>query len=450
MTFRLLVLTVASLAIAASYPAQAQGLRLSTGPLATTQPDKQRQADFIVAVVNSEPITNNEVRGEVQRLMQQFAQQGRPLPDSKEVTRQMLERLISEKAQLQLARESGIKVDDAAIDLAEQNIARQNEIDVTELRRRLALEVVATSRFREQLREQITLTRLRERELEPRVRVTDQDVDQYMQEQQNNEDLTATQINLSQILVIVPENATAVQIAALQARAQRALDRAKAGADFVALVGEFSDATDKANGGSLGMRTADRYPALFVSATKRLGVGEVSELVRSPAGFHILKVLEKHREGMPTASVTQSRARHILLRVSLQLGETAARDKLNELKRLIHTGKADFATLAREHSQDGSAAQGGDLGWSNPGMFVPEFEEAMNKLAPGQISEPLVSRFGVHLIQLMERREVALKPAEQREAVRAMLRAKKLDDAYVTWAQELRGRAYVELREPPQ
>jgi peptidyl-prolyl cis-trans isomerase SurA len=450
MTFRLLALTVASVAIAASYPAQAQGLRLSTSPLLATQPDKQRQADFIVAVVNSEPITNNEVRGEVQRLMQQFAQQGRPLPDSKELTRQMLERLISEKAQLQLARESGIKVDEAAIDLAEQNIARQNEIDVTELRRRLALEVVATSRFREQLRDQITLTRLRERELESRVRVTDQDVDQYMQEQQNNEDLTATQINLSQILVIVPENATPVQIAALQARAQRALDRAKAGADFVALVAEFSDASDKANGGSMGMRTADRYPALFVSATKGLGVGDVTELVRSPAGFHILKVLEKQREGMPTASVTQSRARHILLRVSLQLGETAARDKLSEFKRLIHSGKANFATLAREHSQDGSAGQGGDLGWANPGMFVPEFEEAMNKLAPGEISEPLVSRFGVHLIQLMERREVALKPAEQREAVRAMLRAKKLDDAYVTWAQELRGRAYVEMREPPQ
>lgn len=450
MTFRLLLLTVASLAIAASYPAQAQGLRLSASPIPATQPDKQRQADFIVAVVNSEPITNNEVRGEVQRLMQQFAQQGRPLPDSKELTRQMLERLISEKAQLQLARESGIKVDEAAIDLAEQNIARQNEIDVTELRRRLALEVVGTSRFREQLRDQITLTRLRERELDSRVRVTDQDVDQYMQEQQNSEDPTATQINLAQILVIVPENATAVQIAALQAKAQRALDRAKAGEDFVALVREFSDASDKANGGSLGMRTADRYPALFVSATKGLGVGDVSELVRSSAGFHILKVLEKQREGMPTVSVTQSRARHILLRVSLQLGETAARDKLNEFKRLIHSGKANFATLAREHSQDGSAAQGGDLGWSNPGMFVPEFEETMNKLAPGQISEPLVSRFGVHLIQLMERREVALKPSEQREAVRAMLRAKKLDDAYVTWAQELRGRAYVEMREPPQ
>lgn len=450
MTFRLLVLTVASFTIAASYPAQAQGLRLSTSPPPTTQPDKQRQADFIVAVVNSEPITNNEVRGEVQRLLQQFAQQGRPLPDSKELTRQMLERLISEKAQLQFARESGIKVDEAAIDLAEQNIARQNQIDVTELRRRLALEVVATSKFRDQLRDQITLTRLRERELESRVRVTDQDVDQYMQEQQNNEDLAATQINLSQILVIVPESATPVQVAALQARAQRALDRAKAGADFVALVGEFSDATDKANGGSLGLRTADRYPAVFVTATKGLGVGDVSELVRSPAGFHILKVLEKQREGMPTASVTQSRARHILLRVSLQLGETAARDKLNGFKRLIHSGKANFAALAREHSQDGSAAQGGDLGWANPGMFVPEFEEAMSKLAPGEISEPLVSRFGVHLIQLMERRAVALKPAEQREAVRAMLRAKKLDDAFVTWAQELRGRAYVEMREPPQ
>lgn len=450
MTFRLLVLTVASLAIVASYPAQAQGLRMSTSPLLSAQPDKQRQADYIVAVVNSEPITNNELRAEVQRLMQQFAQQGRPLPDVQEVTRQMLERLISEKTQLQMARESGIKVDEAAIDLAEQNIARQNEIDVTELRRRLALEEVAPSRFRDQLRDQITLTRLRERELASRVRVSDQDIDQYMQEQQNNDDLTATQINLSQILVIVPEGATPVQVAALQARAQRALDRAKAGEDFVALVSEFSDASDKANGGSLGMRTADRYPALFVSATKDLAVGAVSELVRSPAGFHILKVLEKQREGMPLASVTQSRARHILLRVSLQLGETAARDKLSEFKRQIHSGKANFATLAREYSQDGSAEQGGDLGWSNPGMFVPEFEEAMNKLAPGQISDPLVSRFGVHLIQLMERREVVLKPSEQREAVRAKLRAQKLDEAYVNWAQELRGRAYVDMREPPQ
>jgi peptidyl-prolyl cis-trans isomerase SurA len=241
-----------------------------------------------------------------------------------------------------------------------------------------------------------------------------------------------------------------VQLAALQAKAQRALERARAGEDFVALVREFSDASNLANGGQMGLRKADRYPPLFVEATQKLAVGEITPVVRSGAGFHILKVVEKINAGLPTMAVTQSRARHILLRVTPQLSEAAARDKLSDFKKRIVTGQADFATLARANSQDASAAQGGDLGWASPGQFVPEFEEVMNRLAPGEVSDPLVSRFGVHLIQLTERRKVTLTPAEQREAVRAMLREKKLDEAYTTWAQDIRGRAYVELREPPQ
>ena len=463
MTHRLLALT---LALFATLTTQAQGLRPSTAgsnasaavPLALmtsstlAPPVGQRPADFIVAVVNSEPITNNEVRAEMQRMLQQLAQQRSPQPDTQELARQVLESLIIQKTQLQLARESGIKVEDAAVDQAVQNIARQNQMDVPELHRRIEKDGMVLSQFREQLREQLMLTKLRERDVEPRVRVSDLDVDQYLREQQSNQNPAQQEINLALILVAVPDEATPVQVAALQARAQRALERARAGEDFVNLVREFSDAPGSASltsGGQMGLRTADRYPPLFLEATQNLGVGEISALVRSGAGFHILKVLEKKSVGLPAMTVTQSRARHILLRLSPQLSEAAARKQLADFKARIVAGQADFATLARDYSQDGSAVQGGDLGWASPGMFVPEFEETMSRLTLNQISDPLVSRFGVHLIQLMERRNVSLSPREQRETVRAMLREKKLDEAYATWIQDLRGRAYVEMREPP-
>lgn len=450
MTHRLLALTVATLAIIATVPSQAQGLRLTASPALAAPPNAQRQADFIVAIVNSEPITNNEVRAELQRVAQQLAQQRRPQPDRLTLARQVLDSLINQKAQLQAAQETGIRVDVPAIDQAEQNVARQNQLDVPELRRRLAADGMEVTQFRNQLRDQIMLTRLRERDVEPRVKVSDADVEQYLREQQSNNDPASMQLNLAQILVAVPDSASPVQVAALEARAKRALDRARTGEDFVALVREFSDASDLAKGGQLGLRTTDRYPPLFVEATQNLEVDDISGVIRSGAGFHILKVVEKINTGMPTMAVTQSRARHILLRVTPQLTEAAARAKLGDFKKRVVTGQADFAALARDNSQDGSAAQGGDLGWASPGMFVPEFEEVMNQLAPGQVSDPLVSRFGVHLIQLTERRKASLTPKEQREAVRGMLREKKLDETYATWAQDLRGRAYVEMREPPQ
>jgi peptidyl-prolyl cis-trans isomerase SurA len=455
MTLRLVALIVASFSLLASLPAPAQGLRPSLGlssvPASTrSQPEVQQAADYIVAVVNSEPVTNSEVQRELQRLVQQLTQQRRPLPDRKEMARQVLENLINQKVQLQSASETGIRIDDAAVDQAVQNIARQNQMDVAELQRRITQDGMVLSQFRAQLREQLILTRLREREVEPRVRISDLEVDQYLRDQQNNTDPASTEINLAQILVSVPDNATSEQVAALQGKAQKALERARAGDDFVALVREFSDAADRANGGQLGLRTADRYPPLFLEATQNLEVGAISAVLRSGAGFHVLKLLEKKNAGLPPMTVTQSRARHILLRVSPQLSEAAARDKLTEFKKRIAAGQADFAALARDNSQDGSAAQGGDLGWANPGMYVPEFEEVMGRLAPGQISDPLVSRFGVHLIQLMERRNTTLSLREQREAVRAVLREKKLDESYVNWAQDLRGRAYVEMREPPQ
>jgi peptidyl-prolyl cis-trans isomerase SurA len=461
MNLRFLALALAcagQLAVLA-LPAAAQGFRITPQlgggrPAAPTAPvpTGPRSADFIVAVVNSEPITNNEVRTRMRRYEQQLAQQGSPVPSRQQLAREVLDRLITEKAQLQLAREVGVRADDALVDQAELSVARQNSITVAELRQRLGAEGLNVQQFRDDLRNQILLQRLRDRELEQRAKVTELDVDNFLREQQASGGAPAlTELNLAHILVAVPENATEAQAAQQQAKAQQLLQRARAGEDFAKLARENSDAPGAAqNGGVVGLRTADRLPPLFVEATRNVAAGGVTDLVRSAAGFHIVKVLEKQQIGQAGASVSQSRARHILLRPTPQLSEAAARERLADFKRRIQAGQADFAQLARENSQDASAKNGGDLGWASPGMFVPEFEEAMDSLAPGQIADPIVSRFGVHLIQLMERRKAALSQREQREVVRNLLRERKLDEAYGQWAQEVRGRAYVELREPPQ
>jgi len=282
------------------------------------------------------------------------------------------------------------------------------------------------------------------------VKVSDLDVDQYIRQQQAGPDLATEEFKLAHILVAVPENATEAQVANLRERAEKVLQRARSGEDFAKLAAEFSDAPGAAqNGGVVGLRTADRLPPLFVQAVQKLPEGGVSDIVRSGAGFHVIKVLERHGGGLPGPTVIQSHARHILLRPNAQLSEAAAVQRLADFKRRVQAGQADFAQLAREFSQDTSARNGGDLGWANPGVFVPEFEDTLNALAPGQISDPVISRFGVHLIQLLERRQATLTQREQREIARNQLREKKLDELYAQWAQDVRGRAYVELREPP-
>ena len=239
---------------------------------------------------------------------------------------------------------------------------------------------------------------------------------------------------------------TGVQTCALPISAEKA----RAGSDFAALVNEFSDSPSKAAGGLMGLRSAERYPPLFIEATQNLRTGGVAGPIRSGAGFHVLKVIEKKQAGMPGVNITQTRARHILLRPGPQLTEAAAAEKLADIKKRVAAGRADFAAEARDNSVDGSAKDGGDLGWTNPGSFVPEFEQVMNGLAAGQMSDPLTSRFGVHLIQVLERRTNQLSTRDQRELARGVLREKKQEEAYALWAQEVRGRAYVEYRDPPQ
>jgi peptidyl-prolyl cis-trans isomerase SurA len=454
MNLRSLALRLActGLLTALALPLAAQGLRPTPQigrPAA--RPIGPQPADYIVAVVNSEPITNNEVRRRMVRYEQQLAQQGAPLPPRPQLAREVLERLISEKAQLQVARENGVRVDDAVVDQAEEAVARQNSVDVAELRRRVTADGLSVTEFRDELRSQVMLQRLRDRELDSRAKVSEADIDQFLRDQQTAADPALTEINLAHILVAVPEDAGEAQVAQAQAKAQQLLQRARAGEDFTKLAREGSDASGAAqNGGVLGVRTADRLPPMFVDAVRDLSEGGVTDVLRSAAGFHIVKVLEKRELGKTGMGVTQSHARHILLRPNAQLSEAQARQRLADLKRRVLAGQADFAQLARDQSQDASARNGGDLGWSSPGMFVPEFEEAINSLAPGQIADPIVSRFGVHLIQLLERRQSAMSPREQREVVRNLVRERKLDEAYVRWSQDVRGRAYVELREPPQ
>ncbi len=447
---------------AAALPLHAQGLRLpgsGSGPSLTLPPSSssnasasQRQADYIVAVVNSEPLTNNEVRVRARRVQEQAAQQGQTaqLPPRNIFLGQVMERLISEKAQLQYAREIGIKVDDGQVDAAETNVAAQNQLSVADLRRRLTAEGIDPPRFRDDLRNQLLLQRLRERDFEQRVKVSDTEADQFLLEQNATVDATRLELNIAQILVAVPESATPAQVAELQAKAQRAYERARAGEDFAVLARELSSAPDaRETGGAMGLRTVDRYPELFVDAVRTLSAGGVATPIRSGAGFHVLKLVEKLQPGGIDSTVVENHARHILLRLGAQMTQAQAVERLAAIKRRVLAG-GDFAAAARETSQDGSAQQGGDLGWSRPGQFVPEFEEALEKLAPGQISDPLLSRFGVHLIQLLERREVKLTQREQREIARNMLREKKLDETFANWAQDIRARAYVETREPPQ
>jgi peptidyl-prolyl cis-trans isomerase SurA len=409
-------------------------------------PGGQRAAEYIVALVNSEPITNTEVQNRVERILSENAE-ARRAPIA-EVSRLVLERLIAERAQLQLAKETGIKVDDVTLDQAEETVARQNQIGVAELRRRVVTEGISPAEFRADLRNQLLLTRLREREVNARVKISDSDVDQFIQEQRSG-NAASSEINLAQVLVAVPEDASPTQVAALEEKAQAVARRARAGEDFAALARDNSDSPDRLGGGALGLRSAQRYPQPFVDATQAVPVGGIAGPIRSGAGFHVLKVLAKGQAGVAEGTIAQTRVRHILLRTDAQRSTAQAVAQLTDFKRRLQGGTADFAGLARDNSQDGSAKDGGDLGWTRAGQFVPEFEEVVQRLAPGQVSDPVVSRFGVHLIEVVGRREAKLSQAEQREAARAVLREKKMDEAFDTWAQEVRAKAYVEFRQPP-
>ncbi len=427
----------------------AMALGLAVGAGAQSVP-AIRSADFIVAVVNSEPVTNSEVQAMRSRLLRELTARGASIPPAQQLTRQALDMLINEKAQLQQAQEQGIKVDDDQVDQAEANVAAGNQLSREAFHQRLAQEGITLAVFRQQLKNQLTLSRLREREVDSRIRISDQEIDKFLQEQAPDMRAAPPELNIAMILIAVPENASPAELRTLEEKAQDVARRARSGQDFAQLAKTYSEAFDKgAKGGEMGLRPADRYPELFVEAVRALEPQAIAGPVRSGAGFHILKLLER-RQAAPTMTMSQTRARHILLRPTAQLSRDQAVARLQDVRRQIQSGRTTFARAAQEISQDGSAAQGGDLGWASPGQFVPEFEQVMNRLQPGQISDPLVSRFGVHILEVTDRRQVAVPEKEQREMARAALREKQLDETYERWVEDIRGRAYVEMREPPE
>jgi peptidyl-prolyl cis-trans isomerase SurA len=414
---------------------------------AQTRADELRPGDYIVAVVNSDLVTAGEVQQRLSRAQQEAARSGAKLPPTDILRKQIVDALIDERVQITNARDNGVKVEDTEVDRAISNVAAQNQLTLPQLRERLSREGIDYGRFRDTLRDQIAVEKVREREVLARIKVTDREIDELVDEQRAAAGASA-EYNIAQVLVTVPEGASEAVVAERRARAEEALKRVQAGEPFAQVAGEMSEDGNRANGGEIGMRAADRLPDVFVEVVRPLAVGAVAPtLLRSGAGFHVIKLVDRRDAGALT--ITQTRARHVLLRASPQVSQEAALRRLAELKRQIVAGSLTFEQAARDNSEDASAAQGGDLGWASPGMFVPEFERAMNPLPIGAISDPFVSRFGAHLLQVTDRRSTTLEPKQQREQARNVLREQKFEQAYGEWARDLRARAYVEMREPP-
>jgi peptidyl-prolyl cis-trans isomerase SurA len=413
-------------------------------PLAA-HPQRSVLVDRIVAVVNKEVITYSELNEAIAAAERQLRRQGTQAPEREVLERQLLERLIIDKAQLQLARDTGIRVDDVQLDRAMQRIAEQNNMTLAQFRAALERDGVRISQFRDEVRDQIMLTRLREREVDDKIQVSDTEVDLFLEESKA-QPAAREEYNIAHILVRVPDQASPDRIEAARARAEKARADAAAGGDFARLAAGFSDAPDALQGGAIGWRTGDRLPELFMSALLKMQPGEVSPVLKSSAGFHVLKLVERRGAAAPSAPVTQTRLRHILIRTSDTVSETEARRRLSGLRERLVSGSADFAELARSNSDDGTAARGGELDWVYPGDTVPEFERAYQDLKPGEISQPVRTTFGYHLIQVLERRSADLSPERRRLQARQVLRERKSDEAYQQWLRQLRDQAYVDLR----
>jgi len=411
---------------------------------AESDPQKQvAVVDGIVAVVNDDVITRNELEDRLRTVEAQLRRQGTPLPEGNVLEKQILERMITDKLQMQFAKESGIRVDDNQLDMALTRIAQQNGLATqAEFRAKLEEQGVDFNRFREEIRSEIISTRLREREVESKLVISDTEVDNYLSNKAKmgggNEEL-----HLAHILVVVPEQASADKIQSARDKADRALAQLQSGADFAQVAAGSSDAKDALNGGDLGWRPADRIPPAFLSELQNLKAGETTAVLRSPSGFHILKLIDK-RSGEAPVVITQTHARHILIKTSEIVSDTEARRRLMEIKTRIEAG-ADFADQARRFSQDGSAQQGGDLGWLSPGQTVPEFEALLNGLQPGMIGATQ-TQFGWHLVQVLERRNTDVSEQQRRQQARIAIGTFKSDELYQDWLRQLRDRAYIEYR----
>ncbi len=399
--------------------------------------------DRIIAVVDNDVITRGELDDRMRMIVQQLEKQGTPLPPKEVLEKQLLERMITDRLQLAFAAQTGLRVDDPQLDKTLERIAEQNKLSLSDFRKTLEEDGISFRKFREDIRREIILARLREREVDNRVTVTESEIDNLLTTQKArgaNDD----ELEISHILIRVSEQAAPEELQKLRAKAEDALKKLQEGADFSQVSAGYSDAPNALEGGKLGWKKLSELPDLFQEPLKTLKAGEVSPILRSSNGFHILKITDRHGNTVPLV-VQQTHARHILVKISEVLSDADAQHRMQDLKERLDNG-GNFEELARQYSEDGTASKGGDLGWLNPGDTVPDFEKAMNALQPGQISEPVRSPFGWHLIQVLERRSQDMSKESARLKARQEIKTRKADEAYQDWIRELRDRAYVEYR----
>ncbi|MHB0990175.1 MAG: peptidylprolyl isomerase [Burkholderiales bacterium] len=452
-------LTLAADALPAPTPAATSASApTAAAPAASTQPNsaasgskndtaQPAELDHIIAVVNDDVITRHDLDERYDRAVQQLESRKIPLPPRAVLEKQILERMINDRIQLQFADQSGIKVDDPTLDRAIDRIAAQNQLTPAQFREAVAKEGIPYDKFRADIRDQIILTHLREREVDNKINVTEAEVDAYLnaQAKQGSDD----EYNTAHILISIPENASSEQIQFAHAKAEEALNKIRAGADFAQISASYSNAPNALEGGEMGWRRAAQIPALFSQVLISMKPGETSDILRSNSGFHIIKLIDK-RTADKTTIINQTHARHILIKTSEVVSAADAKNRLEEIRSKIENGSAKFSDMARQYSNDASAAKGGDLGWLSPGETVPDFEHAMDALKPGEISEPVQSPFGFHLIQVLERRQEDVTKERQRILARQAIRQRKIEEAQEEWLRQLRDGAFVEYRNESQ
>jgi peptidyl-prolyl cis-trans isomerase SurA len=434
-------------ALGAGSAAFAQSTTPAVGGFTPPGQSSNQEIDSIAVVVNDDVITRRELQERVQTVVKRMQQQQVQLPSAADLQRQILERMIVERAQMQLAKEMGIRADDAIVDRAIARIAEQQKMNLQQMRNQLEKEGTSFASFREEIREEIIMQRLRESQVDSKIQISEAEVDSFLatQEAAAQEQF---ELNISQIFVRIPENATPEVIGQRQARADEVMRQLRTGADFAKMAATYSDAADALQGGAVGWRPSDRLPPLFADALAKLKPGQVTPAMKTVNGFYILKLVDKRSlaEAQATAAVQQTHARHILLRVSPTQTAADAKRRLTDLKERLDNKAATFEELARLNSQDGSAGKGGDLGWLYPGDTLPEFEQAMNALQPGEVSGIVETSFGYHLIQVLERKSDDMSKEKKRNEARLALRERKMVEAADEFQRETRDRAYVEYR----
>ena len=423
---------------------------LSEMPLAQ---NKNRSIDEVIAVVDTSLVTKLELENRVAQIEKQFKAANRALPPADDLKAQVLERLISERIQQNLAKEAGIKVSDRDLDRILGNIAAQSKLSVAELKLKVEKEGTNFNKYKEEIRKEVQAARLREREVDARVQVSESEIDSYISEKNRGKVLQAgnDEIYLAQLVVALPVNASESDVLAAKNKAEDVLKQASVEKDFLAYGKKIALPGSGVRIEDLGYRTLDRLPQLFVDGAQGVGSNQmIPRVLQSGAGFHIIKVID--RKGTLAANVqnivvTQTQARHILLRHRPGVTDLEAQRRLNGFRDQIKVKASDFALLAKKHSEDGSAPNGGNLGWMSPGELVPEFEQAMNQLNINEVSDPVRTEFGWHLIQVVERRQAQLSADKQRDYARAAIREKKMDQAYQDWLRQIRDAATVEIRQ---